>query len=205
MSVEPYVSSAQAAKMLNVSLRTVQLWVEKGVLTAWKTAGGHRRISLQAVKQLQHRQAVAAGVESDKLKVLMVEDEPSQRKLYRKYFELWQLPVELHMAEDGFRGLIKIGEVKPDLLFSDLMMPGMDGFKMLQAIHSTNELKSLDIVVVTAMDSDSIEARGLSDRGIRIVHKPVLIDEIKKVVQEKLSQRGLMGRRAHDHAHHEGL
>lgn len=204
MSVEPYVSSAQAAKMLNVSLRTVQLWVEKGLLKAWKTAGGHRRISLEGLKQLQHQQAVEAGLVSDKLKVLVVEDMENQRKLYSKYFRLWQLPVELQLAEDGFRGLIKIGEFMPDLIITDLMMPGMDGFQMIEAICSTRELGGLEIVVVTAMDKESISSRGLLHRGVHIVLKPVPFDEIKQIVEEKLSERGL-GRRAQDRAFSDGI
>ena len=191
MSVEPYVSSAQAAKMLNVSLRTVQLWVEKGALKAWKTAGGHRRISLEGLKQLQHQQAVQAGAVSNKLRVLVVEDEENQRKLYRKYFSLEQLPVELHLAEDGFDGLIKVGKLRPDLLITDLMMPGMDGFQMIEAIRNTKELDKLQIVVVTALDKESIAAKGMPDGEVHIVHKPVPFDEIKQIVEEKLSEHGI--------------
>ena len=39
-----FCSTREAASLLGVSLRTAQLWVESGVLRAWKTAGGHRRI-----------------------------------------------------------------------------------------------------------------------------------------------------------------
>ncbi|MGE5467624.1 MAG: EAL domain-containing protein [Ignavibacteria bacterium] len=44
-------STREAAELLGVSLRTVQLWVDSGILKAWKTAGGHRRISLESVRQ----------------------------------------------------------------------------------------------------------------------------------------------------------
>jgi excisionase family DNA binding protein len=178
--------------MLNVSLRTVQLWVEKGLLTAWKTPGGHRRISLDAVKQMQYQHAVEAGRVRDKLKVLIVEDMPNQRMLYAKYFEAWKLPVELRQAEDGFRALIQIGEAKPDLLITDLVMPGMDGFQMIEAIRNTAELESLDIVVVSALDSESIAHQGLPERGIHILHKPVAFDVLKEIVVERLSQQGIV-------------
>ena len=45
-------STREAADLLGVSLRTVQLWTEAGVLKAWKTAGGHRRINRDSVMQL---------------------------------------------------------------------------------------------------------------------------------------------------------
>lgn len=47
-----FCTTRRAAELLGVSLRTAQLWSESGVLEAWKTEGGHRRISLESVKRL---------------------------------------------------------------------------------------------------------------------------------------------------------
>ena len=52
LSTVSELTTRQAATLLNVSVRTVQLWVESGVLQAWKTAGGHRRISVGSIQQL---------------------------------------------------------------------------------------------------------------------------------------------------------
>ncbi|HOI51048.1 MAG TPA: helix-turn-helix domain-containing protein, partial [Azonexus sp.] len=49
---EVFCTTREAAEMLHVSLRTVQLWVEAGVLKAWKTDGGHRRLPLSSVQAL---------------------------------------------------------------------------------------------------------------------------------------------------------
>ena len=49
---EQFYSTAEAAKLLGVSHRTIQLWVEAGTLQAWKTAGGHRRIASGSVERL---------------------------------------------------------------------------------------------------------------------------------------------------------
>lgn len=53
------LSTREAAERLGAALRTVQLWVEGGDLPAWKTAGGHRRISRTAVEQLIAERAQA--------------------------------------------------------------------------------------------------------------------------------------------------
>ena len=52
LSTMSELTTRQAATLLNVSVRTVQLWVESGALQAWKTAGGHRRISVRSIQQL---------------------------------------------------------------------------------------------------------------------------------------------------------
>jgi excisionase family DNA binding protein len=51
-SNDELMTTREAAEALGVAVRTVQLWVEAGVLTAWKTAGGHRRIPRAALEEL---------------------------------------------------------------------------------------------------------------------------------------------------------
>lgn len=187
MSSKKLVSSSEAAKLLNVSLRTVQLWVEKGVLTAWKTPGGHRRISLESVQKMLHEQDVQAGFITEKLKVLIVEDDAQQRKLYSKFFTKWSLPVEVSLVEDGFQGLMKVGADKPDLLITDLMMPSMDGIQMINAIRENDENHDLKIIVITALDKDAEEVVRLRSENITVMHKPLSFDDLKRAVEAKVS------------------
>ncbi len=47
-----FCTTAEAAQRLGVSIRTVQIWSETGLLEAWKTEGGHRRITLDSLERL---------------------------------------------------------------------------------------------------------------------------------------------------------
>ena len=47
-----FCTTRDAANLLGVSVGTVKLWVERGLLQAWKTSGGHRRISRESVQRL---------------------------------------------------------------------------------------------------------------------------------------------------------
>ena len=111
---DSFVTSRVAAKQLGVSLRTVQLWVEKGALRAWKTVGGHRRIAKNSVQELlRQQQAAFEGAPNDHvLTVVVVDDEPVQRYLYEIEFGDWELPVNLITASNGFDALIEIGRHK---------------------------------------------------------------------------------------------
>lgn len=183
-----YLTSRQAADLLQVSQRTIQLWVEKGQLEAWKTAGGHRRIPVQAVqalirdKQRERPQAIPR-------RVLLVEDMASQRLLYRRYLERMLQPVELHLAEDGFRALMKIGEIRPDIVITDLLMPGMDGFRMLEAIRATPQLNGMALIVLTALEEEAVRQGGMAAGEIALLRKPVSYAELKKAVEEALPRR----------------
>lgn len=140
-------STKEAASLLGVSHRTVQLWVEGGVLQAWKTAGGHRRILLTSVHRLvaQRNQAVSGGqppaaaaapAPSSARRIVMADDDATLLRLYELELSGWNLDAELIKARDGFDALIRIGEARPDLLISDLNMPGMDGFRMVRTLRA---------------------------------------------------------------------
>ena len=183
-----FYTSRQAANKLGVSITTVQLWVESGVLPAWKTAGGHRRIPSEAVDSMLAGQHSAAAQEHipHLHSVLIVEDEPVQRELYRMKFAEWNLPVNLYLAQDGFEGLVMAGKYAPDLIIADLSMPGMDGFEMIRQLVHGEEIRIPAVIVVTAMSSQEIEAHGGLPQGIPVYSKPLALGVLKPFVAQIL-------------------
>lgn len=187
-----FVTSSQAAKALNVSLRTVQLWVESGILRAWKTAGGHRRIARDSVdKLLREQSAVSEPVMESSHKrpdlpnILVVEDQRPLLKLYELYFKEWNLPAVLHTASNGFDGLIKVGQFRPCFIICDLLMPSMNGFEMIAALNDNPE-QDATIIVVTGLSEMEIEERGRLPSGVQVFCKPPPFDRIRMLVQERL-------------------
>ncbi|MDD4912432.1 MAG: response regulator [Sideroxydans sp.] len=185
-----FISTREAAARLGVALSTVQAWVETGVLPAWKTAGGHRRIPSEAVEKIYAKQKEVSVSSSTKptLKVLVVEDDEVQRALYEHQFSTWGLPVQLQMAADGFEGLMLIGRHAPDLVITDLAMPEMDGFKM---IHRLTSQLSQRIIVVTALSSTEIEAQGGIPSGIPVYPKPIPFAVLRLLIEQMVNRRQL--------------
>ena len=193
------LSTREAAERLGVALRTVQLWVEGGVLPAWKTAGGHRRISRAAVERLIGERTAAlsgdtslagpAAPASDaRLRVMVVEDEPELLRLFMMVIAGWELPVAATPAGNGFEALLRMGQHCPDLLITDLNMPGMDGFKMIASLRSVDQaFAEMDIVVVTALTPQEIERRGGLPAGVRVFYKPVPFDELETLVRDRIA------------------
>lgn len=183
-SVGEFLSTREAALRLGVALSTVQTWVETGILPAWKTAGGHRRIPVDAVDAVRMRQqaVLTTAAPAAPFTVLVVEDEPVQRELYRRQFAEWQLPIELLMAEDGFEGLLLIGRHAPDLVITDLAMPEMDGFRMLRRLKSQTAARCGRIIVVTALTPQEIEDEGGLPAGIAVYPKPIPFAVLRPVV-----------------------
>lgn len=184
-------STREAAALLGVSLRTAQLWVESGVLRAWKTAGGHRRILKSSVNALlqDRKHALEGTVRAGQFKLLIVEDDADLMKLYRLHVEAWGLPIDLIGASNGFEGLIRIGEAKPNLVITDLSMPGMDGFRMIRSLYANPDFKNMDIVVVTALGKDEIADRGGLPEGIQVFTKPAPFSTLEQLVREKVGKK----------------
>jgi excisionase family DNA binding protein len=182
-----FYTTREAARVLDVSLTTVQLWVEAEVLPAWKTPGGHRRVSRAAVDALHLKQRDAAKARGGRLRVLVVEDEPVQRELYRLQFARWGLNLDVHLAENGFDGLVQVGRQVPDLVITDLDMPGMDGFRMIR--HLLEHVPGIgEVVVVTALTTEQIEARGGLPREIPVYAKPIPFDVLRTRIEGMLAR-----------------
>jgi excisionase family DNA binding protein len=179
---EDYVSTTEAAEQLGVAVRTVQLWVERGVLSAWKTPGGHRRIDAASLRRLLgERERATAGSG----RILIVEDQPEQAEVLRLYVQNAVPGVEVQIARNGVAAMLAIGREPPSLLLLDLLMPEMDGFEVLRELASDSRLRQMRIVVVTALAPDEIAAHGgIPEEVAGVLAKPVDFDALRELVQQ---------------------
>lgn len=186
-----YCSTSDAAQMLGVSLGTVQQMVENGLLDAWKTAGGHRRIRVTSVEAfLRSRQTGGGAAQGDAgvLRLLVAEDDRIMQALYEHTIPGWSMPIEMKIVAGGFEGLMEIGRQVPHLLVADLVMPDLDGFAMIRKLRSDPQLSGMDILVVTGLSPDEIEREGGLPEDVIVYAKPIPFKEIKGYIQAKLVQ-----------------
>jgi len=177
-----FCTTREAATLLGVSVGTVQLWVESGLLQAWKTAGGHRRVLRDSVEKLLHKKPEKAPVEavpvayaevSSKLTVMVVEDDLNLQRLYQTQISRWPMEPEVVVVNNAFVALLLIGRRPPDLLITDLHMPGMDGFSMLRVLRETPDILKTTIVVVSGLDAAEIAVNGGVPADIEVLSKPI--------------------------------
>ena len=179
-SSEDYCGTSYAAKLLGLSVATVQSLVEKGEIDAWKTLGGHRRIALQSVNAYLARHSSprsrADTNPKHRLRVLVVEDDEATRELYRCEFESFDLPIDCTWMSSALEALMDIASMRPDLLVTDLSMPGVDGLEMLKALKRNQQLADMQIVVVSGLPAEAIAARGGLPSQAHLLKKPVNFD-----------------------------
>lgn len=196
-SKSEFISTAQAARQLGLSLGAVQQMVESGTLAGWKTAGGHRRIRQDSVDALLARaRSPSAPTRSggDRLRVMVVEDDRLLQNIYRETFLTWSLPIDVHVMEHGLDALVEVGREPPDLLIADLRIPGIDGFEMIRRLRADPQLQELDIVVVSGLADDEILENGGLPADVILYSKPVPFRELKGYVQAKIMAMQRRGR-----------
>lgn len=188
-----YCSTRQAAALLGVSHRTIQLWVESGTLQAWKTAGGHRRIALASIERHLERRRQAVRGPAVRQRLLLVDDDPAMLALYAAAIAGWDLALDVVCAGSGVEALIRIGETRPGLFVGDISMPGVDGVRMLRFLRASEAYAGMELIVVCGIDPATIRAMGLPD-AVQVVPKPVAFDALRVAVETALARRQAAGR-----------
>ena len=187
-----YCGTSYAAKVLGISVGTVQGLVEKNDLRAWKTQGGHRRISLQSIQEYQRRhnlsQASSSAAE-DCLRVLVVEDDENTRLMLQANFEKWGLPIDAVMYASAMEALLDMPSLQPQVLLTDLRMPNVDGFQFLKTLSQHALFSSLAIVAITGMSVKEVQAKGGLPDGVQLLQKPIDLDWLRGFFDALMSMR----------------
>lgn len=118
-------------------------------------------------------------------KILLVEDDKSLREIYG--VRLMAEGYEIVSAGDGEEALALAVKERPDLIVSDVMMPKISGFDMLDILRSTSETKNVKVIMMTALSSDDQRARGEALGADRyLVKSQVGIEDVVRTVHDVL-------------------
>lgn len=119
-------------------------------------------------------------------KILLVEDDKSLREIYG--VRLLAEGYEIVSAGDGEEALALAIKERPQLIVSDVMMPKISGFDMLDILRSTSETRDIKVIMMTALSSEDQRARGESLGADRyLVKSQVGIEDVVRTVHDVLA------------------
>jgi threonine synthase len=108
--------------------------------------------------------------------IAIIEDEHDARILLRRILQ-YRRKYNIYEAADGISGINLIRTEKPDLVLLDLMMPGIDGFTVLDMMKADLELRDIPVIVITAKDLTSKDYKRLSGRVESLLQKGEFMEE----------------------------
>lgn len=127
------------------------------------------------------------------MKVLIIDDSDIIIKVMKKFFEGFN--IEVVTCKNGLLGIKKTIEEKPDFVFLDLNMPGMNGFDTIKVIKTMEQTKHIPVGVITSIDNQK-DTYDLLAMGVsRVLFKPLKRKEIVQAFEDTWGKKVLSGMR----------
>lgn len=121
-----------------------------------------------------------------KQRVLLIEDNASFRNMLK--ISLENQGFDVIAAKDGLEGLNVVRKENPDLVITDIMLPGLDGHKVCRMIKFDKNFNHIPVIVLTSRDLDEDEniakRCGADAFVIKSTHTPVLLDVIQRLLEK---------------------
>ena len=117
-----------------------------------------------------------------KRKILLIDDHDSVLKLLEAVLKVRNY--EVCYASNGAEGLEMAQAEAPDLVLLDVMMPGMDGFKVCQALKQAEATKNIPVVFLTARGEDTDREMGKRVGGEGFIKKPFRSSDLMTTISE---------------------
>lgn len=122
-------------------------------------------------------------------KIVFCEDEVRIQKLIRTM--LRSTSHEIYIASDGIEGLSLIESERPDLIFTDVSMPGCDGFQLTDAIKARPHLAQIPVIFVTAFAQRAEMEEGFRHGAISYLTKPFSPSDLRTKIEAFVDSENL--------------
>lgn len=123
------------------------------------------------------------------MKVLIVDDVPANIDILREVLK--PEGYKFHVATNGETALKIAGEVHPDLILLDVMMPGMDGYETCTRLKKNDSTSAISIIFITSKNEVEDIVEGFKMGGVDYITKPFSQEEVRARVQTHLEIRRL--------------
>jgi diguanylate cyclase (GGDEF)-like protein len=122
--------------------------------------------------------------DTDTYKILVVDDEKSNLMVLNR---ILSSEYTIFTAKTGEDALSRISEDPPDLILLDIVLPGIDGFEVLRRLKASPETRTIPVIVITGLQSDEDEEKGLLLGAVDYITKPfknaIVIARVKTHIQ----------------------
>lgn len=187
MSNKSYTTH-QVSKFCDVYPTTVINWIKEGILPAYTTPGGHRRIKREDLLKVMKKNNMPISEElakGDKYRVTIIDDDPEILRMIKTILSA-EDDLDVRTASSGFQAGMLISNWIPDIILLDFLMPQIDGFEVCHRLRADDKTKDIPIIAVSVLKGDK-ELEKMRRAGITdYISKPFQSEELVKKIKQHL-------------------
>lgn len=126
----------------------------------------------------------------DRVRILVIDDSEVVQSLFKSFLSDYN--IEVITCSDGLEGIQKAIEYKPKLIFVDIMMPNLDGLRMIKIIKILDDLKNIPVIVVSGHTDRKNVIEAIESGASHVISKPLNKKILLKALNEALGKDFLM-------------
>ena len=183
-----FFTSHEVAALVQVSPSAVLRWIDQGLLPAFRTPGGHRRIPAAELLEFlrSHQMPVPGELVADprKVRLLVIDDEVRYLQSLATLLGLAQPRLEVELCDNPVSGLLKVGLMRPHAVLLDAYMPGMDGLEVCRRVKSAKETEAIALIAMSGRASEGIDGAFRAAGAGAFLAKPLSVSGVLKALDE---------------------
>ncbi len=189
-------STHDVARICCVTPTTVIRWIDDGLIPAFKTVGGHRRVRRHELERICQERGIPFMLpEGDEVgRILIIDDEPVVLELVRDVVKELSHKFEVEVARDAFDAGRHVALFRPQLIFLDLMMPGVDGFEVCARLKRDPQTTHTEIIAITGYYTEANMDRIREAGALACLKKPLDVVDVRRRVLEAFNLKDVIPR-----------
>jgi excisionase family DNA binding protein len=179
------LTSTEVGDLLQVNPSSVKKWIDAGLIVAFRTPGGHRRIRAGDLVDFldAHKMPIPRHLrDSARRRLLVVDDDVTQLKAISRALKRYADRIEVVTASNGIDALVLVGSFRPHYVLLDNFMPDLDGVEVCRRLKKNPDTSGIRVIVVSGHLTNAVKRKALEAGALVCLDKPIEIDALAELV-----------------------
>ncbi|MFZ5468678.1 MAG: response regulator [Myxococcota bacterium] len=187
--MEQLYTTHDISRLLQVDPSTVSKWIDRGILLAFRTPGGHRRVRSGDLRSflIAHEMPVPEELGAGPVKLVVVDDEKPALEAIKRAFKPYASQVELVTTTSGIDAILLVSELRPHGLLIDLNMPEIDGLEVVRRVKGRKQLEGVRLMTMTGRYNQELAEASVKAGAIACFPKPLEVEKVLELFRVPLA------------------
>jgi excisionase family DNA binding protein len=168
------------SRLIQVDPSTVSKWIDRKLLVAFRTPGGHRRVRSSDLKNflLEHQMPIPEELGGGVVRLLVVDEDKASVDAFKRALKPHASQVELLYTSSGVEAVLMVSEEKPHGMLVDLHMREVDGLDLCRRIRKHGSLDGVRLVTTANKVSSDLTEQSRKAGAETCLPKPLQVAEV---------------------------